>query len=428
MLMKNQAMETSSVLTKTETATSNLSAELVSIEIFNKFDDLKAFEPQWDQFVESVGCEIFMTYDWCRLWWKYYGGERNLQIFVFRYHETLAGIIPVFFEKLWLGPVFIRAAKIVGTDFTIPKITLPIRKEFLQQVAQKFLEKLVTDYNWDVLHIGPIAGIFRDFDKLMETCQLSTGQSHRIRKTNETVQTYFMLAGSWDEQIASLSKKQQRILKQKYRVLHEITGDDTSIVSRFAASHNCRELFDRFAEMHQIHWQKQGKSGHFGDWPNSMQFHGEMAQEQLKHNRLRLLEVNAGKYNLGYKYGYRFGDNYMEFLDARSQIEELARASVGRIIFCEQMKKAVQERAKYIDSLGTQYEHKLLMGGKMFPVNNIYIYSRKPLSVIRVGIFRKLSWLLHICYYKIWFCRIAPKLPFKGLHLWKTWIRSHIFA
>lgn len=414
---------------KDSTMARDRTAEALEVSIYNSFDQLGSMQEEWDQFVESVGCEIFLTYDWSRIWWKYYGTRRHLRVFVFRHLGTIVGIIPIFFEKIWLGPVYIRAGKIIGTDFTISTITPPIRKDFLQEVVHEFVKKSVLDYRWDVLHIGPIAGIFSESDRLLELCQEYIGQGYQVKNENKNVQTYFMMTGSWEEQIAKLPKKQRRIIKQKYRTLREVIGDEgTPIVSQFASTENALQIFDRFIEMHQRHWQELGRPGHFGDWPHSLQFHREVMQEQLKKNRLRLLEVKAGPYILGYKYAYKCGDSYLEFLDARSEEEKLARSSVGRIIFCEQLKKALHERVKYIDSLRGKYEHKLRMRGKLFTINNIYIYSNKLPSVIRTHIFRSISWLLHICYYKIWFMRIAAKLPFKRRPLWKIWIRSNVFA
>ena len=132
----------------------------------------------------------------------------------------------MFFEKIWLGPTYIRAGKIIGTDFTISTITPPIQREFLGEVIQEFVQNLASNYHWDVLHIGPIAGIFRDFDRLFDLCRTHLGPGYLTRSRNNKVQTYFTVADSWEEQITKLPKKQRRIIKQKYRALREIIGED----------------------------------------------------------------------------------------------------------------------------------------------------------------------------------------------------------
>ena len=141
------------------------------MKCYDSFEPLASMQPQWDAFVESVGGEIFMTYDWQRIWWKYYGSERQLKIFVFRNNGQLVGIIPMFFEKIRLGPVSIRCGKIVGSDFTLSTVTLPIRKELLSDVLEKFFTDIKTCCQWDVLHIGPLSGLYDDFDDVRRLCQ-----------------------------------------------------------------------------------------------------------------------------------------------------------------------------------------------------------------------------------------------------------------
>jgi hypothetical protein len=102
-------------------------------------------QPQWDAFMEVAGGEIYLTYDWCRIWWKYYGGSRELKIFLFRHQGDLVGILPLFFDRMWLGPISVRMVSIVGTDFGITTASVPIRKEFIDDVI-RHLSETVSQY------------------------------------------------------------------------------------------------------------------------------------------------------------------------------------------------------------------------------------------------------------------------------------------
>jgi hypothetical protein len=178
--------------------------------------------------------------------------------------------------------------------------------------------------------------------------------------------------------------------------------------------------------MHQSYWERLGNLGHFGDWPESHEFHCEMANNQLRYDRLRLFEIKCGAQSLGYEYNYKFGKRYFEFLNARTDMQQLAKISVGKVVFCEEVKKALEEGVKCIDSMRGKYEHKLRLGGKLFPIRNIYIIPRKLPTMIRVFIFRIFALFLDLFYYKIWYCRLAPKLPFRRRPLWKVWICSRL--
>jgi len=235
-----------------------------------------------------------------------------------------------------------------------------------------------------------------------------------------------MLNQNNQDYLAQLPKKQRRIIKQKYRVLQETNRDKGQAVSaEFATEENYISIFERFHEMHQKHWRSQGKLGHFADYHLAKEFYREVAGAAIKHQRLRLLEVKLGNEFLGYKYAFKFGDKYVEYLDARNSINKYSRAGLGNIIFCEQLKKALQENVHCIDSLTGKYEHKLRMGGTLFPTNEIFIHSQNKHSVMRIKIFRMLVNAIHMLYYNIWFRRIMPRLPFKPRHLWDLWIVSN---
>ncbi len=397
----------------------------VQIQVYNNFEQLEAFQQEWDSFVESVSGDIFLTFDWCRIWWKYYGTKRKLKIFIFRNRaDTIVGIIPLFFENIWLGPIFVRTVRIVASDSTGDQICVPIHAEYIRRVLHKLFE-LLLESKWDILHLGPIAGLYKDYEDLKDACEELFAHRYLVVSERKGVQTYFQLADNWEKQLAKLKKGERWDIKRSYKTLFP---EGNCLVSTVASKDNFEQTFEDFVNMHQSYWQNLGKLGHFGDWPAAQNFHHEVATAQLRHDRLRLLEIKSGARCLGYEYAYKFGEQYFEFLNARSCSKELAKISVGRLVFSEMVKKALNEGIRYIDSMQGKYEHKLRLGGELFPVRSLYIIQNRLSSKIRVSIFRVLAQYLNLCYYRIWFNRIAPKLPFKRKPLWKIWIRSNVFS
>jgi len=101
----------------------------IEVEAYRDFEACSGIREEWDFLVEALEGEIFLTYDWCRVWWKYYGKGRKLLILVFRCQGKVVGLLPVFHERIWLGPLSSRVVKIVGTDFTPITVTIPIIHE-----------------------------------------------------------------------------------------------------------------------------------------------------------------------------------------------------------------------------------------------------------------------------------------------------------
>lgn len=400
----------------------------IEVKLYCSFEELASLRPQWDALAESVGSEIFLTYDWCRIWWKYYGKNRDLRVWAFRKGGDLVGIVPLFLEKIWLGPVSVRAAKLVGSDHTMAQFSLPIAGEHIAEVIEGLSESLLKE-KWDVMHIGPIAGLYAHYETLKGAVIEAFGATCGVSCKEKQVQTYFFVADTWDAHLESLSKNARKSIRRKYTALQDVMQSRPGeLTSNFATIQNVDDMFSGFVHMHQKHWKKRGKPGHFGDWPDSFDFHKEMARAQLPYDRLRLMQIRWGECCLAYEYAYKFGDGYLAFLNSRTDLEEVAELGVGTIIFAEQIKKAIVENIRHIDDMRAEYDYKLRMGGKLFPMRDIYIYRKQPLGLARVYVFRLLSKLLHLCYYKIWYIRIAQKLPLRRRALWRIWIRSNAFA
>ena len=65
------------------------------------------------------------------------------------------------------------------------------------------------------------------------------------------------------------------------------------------------------------------------------------------------------------------------------------------------------------------------LGGEHFPMRMIYLNRNNPGGRFRAELFRRAAELFHLLYYKVYFSRIAARLPLRWRGgLWKTWIRS----
>ena len=321
---------------------------VLNVEVFKSFDEVKPLQKEWDEFIESIDGEIFLSYDWCRIWWKYYGGGRDLRIIVVRSDGALVAILPVFLERLGFTPVSLRVVRFVGTDHMPVTIMLPIDPRHLDQVVLLFIEELNKQYRWDLLYIGALCGRFAAMDRFIAAFNGKWANDYRLDVKTADVQTYFHLSGSWDEQLAGLKKKQRQNINRAYKLL---SGDHGTIKTSFSNAASFDQDFTEFLGMHQKQWQADGVAGHFGDWPHSSEFHREVAASQARHGRLRLMKIEVGNVCLGYKYGYRLGKTSYQFLSARNTASDISDSGFTQVAFGEQAKKAIEAEVTCIDSM-----------------------------------------------------------------------------
>jgi hypothetical protein len=395
----------------------------IEFVIFNSFENAKDLKEEWDDFVEKIGLEIFMTFDWLRTWWKYYGHKRRIKIFILRHSGSIVGIVPLFWERIWLGPVSARVVKLVGTDFMPITVSFPVRKDLLEDVLSLLKDQIEKEWKWDILYFGAIAGNYDCFDTLVEHSKARFGKDYSYDTKTSGVQIYFTVRESWDDQVASLVIKQRTNARRAFR---KIEKRNVSVTSKVASENDSDRVFEDFVKIHQNSWQKKKMPGHFGDWPYAHEFHREVTSLQQKQNRLRMLQVFYNNECVDYEYLYKLGDKYCWFLNARSDAATEAGLDIKWIAFHAKVELAISEEVKTIDGMRGFYDYKIEMGGKALPIKNLYIIPKAFPNFLRAKLFQAMAWVFDIIYFKIWCVRVGPKLGWKRGLLWKSWIKTHV--
>ena len=398
------------------------------VEVFKTFEEVRHLQWQWDEFINMIDGEIYLTYDWCRIWWQHYGRRRKLRICIFRSEGEIVGIIPFFIERIGISFTGLRVVKLVASDFTTTTTRFAVDPGYVEDVVEK-LGKVLHSLKFDVLCFGPLSGKYDCFELLKKACVDKWSSQWQVVETKDMDQTYFEIADTWDEYVNSLCRKDRIEVRRNYRLVSKSSGGSESRVHTLAATaDNYNEIFDDFVKMHRKLWKAKGHSGHFGDWPKSYDFHRKQLDAHAKHNRLCLIKIEIEGRCLGYKYGYIFGQNHCDYLGARCDSEDLANVSMGRIIYGEMIKQSIDRGACVIDSMKGTYRHKIHLGGKMLPIKSLLLFRKKPSVLFRAAFIKGWATVLDLIYYRIWFCRLAPKMRVHRGRLLSTWIRSQIFT
>ena len=397
----------------------------IEAEVHRDFETCSALREEWDSFVKTVNGEIFLTYDWCRIWWKHYGKARKLLILVFRCQGELVGILPVFYERIWLGPLLGRVVKIVGTDFTPIALSVPVRHEFVEAVLCSFRMLIDEEWEWDIIRLGSIAGMYKSLSELVSCTQKTFMGSHRVESNEEDVQTYYEIPASWEEYLKTLSGRNRANARKAFRKIEE---RKVNVVVRRADAKTVGESFDAFVETHQAYWRALGKPGHFGAWPGAYEFHREQAEIQAKSERLRLHEILLDGKCVAHEYDYSYGKSQCWFLYGRSAEAYKSGFGFNWIALRAKFDIAANEGAVWADSMRGAYDYKLETGGKRLPITNVTIVPLKGLRALRVRCFRILARAIDVAYVRIWRRRVAPKIHYRVGSFWKIWIRTHVLA
>ena len=171
--------------------------EDIALAVYSSFDEIRNMQQEWDDFVESAGGDIFLTYDWFRIWWKHYGSGKTLRIFVFRYQGKLVGALPTYFAKIRIGPVAVKVAMVVGTTCTLVEISPPI----LQTSGVKLLDSGLTGFTRNSSPISFVSVRFpgHTAERTSLPVNVPPGPIIAVLRRKEKLESkpYFGLAPAW---------------------------------------------------------------------------------------------------------------------------------------------------------------------------------------------------------------------------------------
>jgi CelD/BcsL family acetyltransferase involved in cellulose biosynthesis len=392
----------------------------ITCSVYSSFEEVAGIRVEWDDFVESVGGDIYLTFDWCRIWWRYYGDSRKLRLFVFRKGDVIVGIGPFFIERIGWKPVGLQMAKMVGADFTVVILVPPFCQEYSHKIISYVNEQLFCSDRCDAVCWGPLSGIHPSAKEIEEHFRDSENSYTIVKKIFLGNYTLFDVPNTFEEYFASLSKSTRKHYRRGYEDLTAQYKVNFSLVENLA------EDFPEFIEMHESQWRAVNKLGHFSDWPGARDFHTDLVKTHSQLGRLRLFCLYADDNPIVYRYVYRFGKRYYSFLPARICGAEWDKLGLGQMSHIMTVEKAAEEAVCEIDAGRGHYQHKLNLGGKEYPVVSFLVSNRSFRCIVRARLFSLFSGMLHFLYYRVWFNRLAPKLPFKRWPLWKLWVRTRL--
>ncbi len=179
----------------------------------SSFATLEDIRDEWDNFVQSVGGDIYLSFDWCAIWWDSYGRGRQLRVFEYRCNGALVGLLPMFVETLWVGPCWLKIAKIVGSDFTIAMVNLPILDDHSRAVIIQTIHELIEGEKCDAIHFGPLAENYPALEWLVE----SASDSDRVEVLRNQLQSpysLFSLPETFAKYMESLDNRQRGNLRR----------------------------------------------------------------------------------------------------------------------------------------------------------------------------------------------------------------------
>jgi CelD/BcsL family acetyltransferase involved in cellulose biosynthesis len=382
-------------------------------------DDLDRVRDAWDGFVERCGSDIYFTVDWLQAWWDHYGHGRTFEALIVRDGARIVGALPFSVQRLWAGPVPVRLARFAGADSTFAVLTPAIAAGYEEPVLRVALDRLLGDARCHAVSLWPLSG---DSRAAAAAERVAADRFGLVRADSTGPHMLFRLPESFADYLAGINRYSRRDYRRSLRHLDE----RYEISSRTVSGDDAVAYLDRFVELHTAHWRAEGKLGHFGDWPASVDFTRDLIARMAASGRARFYEIAGDGEVLAIEQCFVFGDRCHWRLAARDSDPELERLGLGRVGAAELLRAMIEAGLTIVEAGPGHYEYKARLGAEEHPVRRVVIGGRTATARWRGALLLRWADLLNLVYYRAWFLKIAPRLGRPRRALWRPWIRTRM--
>jgi CelD/BcsL family acetyltransferase involved in cellulose biosynthesis len=389
-------------------------------ETFTSFEDASAIAPEWDALVQRLGGSLYMTFDWCRIWWQHYGAGRELRLIALRSDEGLTGVVPFFLERLASPVGRARVAKLVGSDSTLAMVDPPVQPDIAAEGFAIAMRLLFEADRADVVHVGPFSSAIPQVDGMCAAAAAISDVATVVRDAAPGEHTIFELPDGFDAYLGGLSKNSRSNYRRNVNKLNKAFKFEVDVISD---GPELESELEAFMEMHQAQWQAVNKLGHFGDWPASADFTRDLVSALAPADRVRLIRLIADGEVVSYYFCFAFDGVYYWRLPGRLTDEKWDQFALGRVGLMKMMEVAAAEGATSIEAGTGRYEYKEKLNARTVPLRSLTLARRRLASRWRARAALATGDLLHLVYYRGWYLKAAPRLGLRRRALRRSWIR-----
>ena len=397
------------------------SSEALQVRVAPAFAASGVSRQEWDDALVRLGGSIYMSYDCVKTWWEFYGEGKSLRIFIFSVADEIVGILPIYIECLRLWPLRFIVARLVGANIPPKVFDPPLHRAWAVPIFEQVIAHLITKDGCDAFSLGPVSETCVSSDLMSKVRLEESNLVSRLLESSAGVHSVWALPPSLEQYYASLSRNERKNRKSDFKQLQNEYGARVEVVRD---PQGVEAAFEAFVQQHAAQWRFEGKAGHFGAWPQALEFNRALVRAHGRLGRVRFIRILARDQVIASLYAFAFGGCYYCELPARSTDPEWSQFSLGPAGIVATIDAAIREGITTMEGGLAHYDYKLRLGAKDYATRTFRIMAKPGRSRVRAWVFNTLRFCLHNIYHKVWYRRITPFLP-AGFRkpLWRLWLR-----
>ena len=375
----------------------------------------------WDDTAMRLKAPVYLSYDWVKTWWEFYGSQRQLRIFRFWRGDEAVALLPLYLEVFGIGPFQTIVARLVGANLPPKAFDPPVDPAWASQVFTCVMQHLFTKDSCDLVSVGPVSADWAPSRGLQAVGTGGAALPLAVSYQPRDVKTLFHLPASFEQYLFSLPAGERGELKRRLRQLGKVGAVSTAVVTEPARATS--EL-ESFMKHHGQQWRSVGLGGHFEAWPYGKEFHRQLVPRQGRLGRVQFHQVLVDGRVIANRYCYLWGKSLYSELPSREAGQPWDKLGLGGTAYLKLFEAAIHDGISTVDSGLGHYDNKRALGGEEVKVGVWRVVNRARLSPLKARAFGGVRQVLGLLLHKIWYRRLLPWLPqWAGRSQSRFWLR-----
>lgn len=374
------------------TSQNHLSVKIIKAE--ERFDALSS---EWNDLAEESNAHIFQTFEWQRIWWKYFGENTDLHqlhIILFRNRGQLVGIVPFFIDYYrFLGKILYRCLRLIGSKImqdenekTMGRLTytdyldLIIRPGFEEAVCEALYDYLNHSNDYDDIIMEELPEYSPLLNRFLPLIT-ETEKDYNTTVVDSSVCPVAELHDTWDQFLSEMSSNARYQIRRFVKRASNESEKKIFDISRIQSEDQIGPAYDRLVNFHQKRWNDRGRPGAFAE-KRMYDFYKEITLSFYKKGWLQIEEVTIPEEDdqcIASDLMFRFNQTIYLIQRGFDDDSSYAEYSPGKSLLYTVIKNAFENGLKTYDFLRGDESYKFRAATNVIQNKNVIIQrEQKP--------------------------------------------------
>ena len=321
----------------------------LTVEEIRDVESFQELREEWDNLLEKSGDNnVFLTWEWLFLWWRYHRSDKQLRILLIKDQDNIVGIAPFMEWRYQKGFFHINIMENICAE------ECDYSGVILTDHIEESLSTLL-DY---------LQGIIRDGKTLVRIWHVP-GQSDFLTTLNEIYQSYINklslhsrisgicpyidLPATWDEFFQTLGGNTRKTYR---RQINRLERDYTVEFNKYCGENDLNDKLENLFNFHKKRWEQREINSKFMEM-ESRGFYFDVSKAFYEKGWLDLSFINIDDKTVSIEWGFNYNGGYWNM--TRSFDPDFSRYGVGSIHAMYLIQDAINKNQNKFDLLkGTE--------------------------------------------------------------------------